>query len=100
MANDFSRGGGAIHREGGGRRLRGEDVSLDTGFCHRGMPLLLRTNAGATDYWPSSLNQSDGPRMIGHHPMGNLCETRDMEADYKTKNFRKKISAQPQERDV
>ena len=54
--------------------------------AERGLPLeTAGTSAGATDFRPSSLNQSDGPRMIGHHPMGNLCETRDMEADYKTK---------------
>ena len=74
-----------MRREGGGRRPRGEDVSLDTGYCRRRMPPPLGTTAGATDFRPSSLNQSDGPRMIGHHPMGNLCETRDMEADYETK---------------
>ena len=86
---DEAHGGGETRRHkevAGGRATRGEVPAAE-----RGVPLEMPgTSAGATDFRPSSLNQSDGPRMIGHHPMGNLCETRDMEADYKTKISEKK----------
>ena len=64
----------------------------EKGFTGKTVPVAgpLGISVGATDYWPTSPNQSEGPRMIGHHPMGNLCETRDMEADYKTKISEKK----------
>ena len=99
VRDDEAGPGQALERRRGRTRCAGRWPAAEEGGCvfrHRLLPTRhasdLGTTAGATDFWLSSPNQGDGPRMIGQHPMGNLCETRDMEADYKTKkiseNFR------------